>query len=215
MQKSRAQFISIFLMATLAVAIMTGLDSVWFTVQNNTDAMYRATNLSDLWVTVQNPRSRSSGELGGFRASRRWRSAILPTPTPIFPASPLHVYALDDRSVLDQPELQEGRFSKSGGGAVLDGAFAEAHGLKVGDFISIRLNGVWLRLPIEGLALSSEQVYAVKNSATFGPDPALYGFVMIPAGALESAYGQKVYNQISVKTEPGTDLAQVVQRRMP
>ena len=213
MKKSKAQFISIFIMATLAVAIMTGLDCVWFTVQNNTDAMYRATNLSDLWVTVQNP---SEQELWGIRridgvtqAEERF-SADADTDLPGKPT--LHVYALDDRSTLDQPELLEGRFGRSGGGAVLDSAFAKAHALKIGDSISIKLNGVWLRLPIEGLALSGEQVYTVKNSATFLPDPALYGFVMIHTGALESAYGQKVYNQISVKTEPGTDLAQVVQK---
>ena len=55
MKKSKAQFISIFIMATLAVSIMTGLDTVWFTVENNANDMYSSTNLSDLWVTVMNP----------------------------------------------------------------------------------------------------------------------------------------------------------------
>lgn len=212
-QKSKAQFISIFLMAALAVSIITGLDSIWFTVQHNTDAMYRATNLSDLWVTVQNP---SEQDLWGIekipgvtKAEKRF-SAEADTDLPGRPA--LHVYALEDRSTLDQPELQEGRFRKDGGGAVLDGSFAKEHGLKVGGTISIRLNGVWMRLPIDGLALSSEQVYAVKNAATIAPDPAAYGFVVIHTGALESVYGQEIFNQINVKTAPGTDLAQVVQK---
>lgn len=210
MQKSKAQFISIFIMATLAVSIMTGLDSIWFTVQNHADAMYRATNLSDLWVTVQNPSEQELHgilRIGGVTQAEKRFSADADTDLPGNPT--LHVYALGDGSTLDQPELQEGRFRKSGGGAVLDSAFARAHGLKVGDRISIKLNGIWVRLPIDGLALSSEQVFALKNSATVMPDPKTYGFVVMHAGALESVYGQKVYNQISVKAGPGADLSEV------
>ena len=213
MQKSKSQFASIFIMATLAVSIMTGLDSIWFTVQNHADAMYRATNLSDLWVTVQNPSEQELWgirQIGGVAEVEKRFSADADTDLPGNPT--LHVYALDDRSTLDQPELQEGRFSKSGGGAVLDSMFARAHGLKIGDRVSVKLNGVWVRLPIDGLALSSEQVFSLKNSATVLPDPAAYGFVVIHTGVLESVYGQKVFNQISVKTEPGTDLTQVEQK---
>ncbi|MGB8455616.1 MAG: ABC transporter permease [Anaerocolumna sp.] len=213
MQKSKTQFISIFIMATLAISIMTGLDSIWFTVQNHAYAMYRGTNLSDLWVTVMNPSEqdlRGIQRIDGVRQVEKRFSAEADTDLPGKPT--LHVYALNDRSTLDQPEMQEGQFRKSGGGAVLDSTFAKAHNLKAGDIISIKLNGVWLRLPIDGLALSSEQVYVVKNAATFVPDPMLYGFVVIHTSALEGVYGQKVYNQISVKTEPGTDLTQVVQK---
>ncbi len=213
MQKSKAQFISIFIMATLAISIMTGLDCIWFTVWNHTDTMYRGTNLSDLWVTVMNPSEQDLWgiqRIDGIKQVEKRFSAEADTDLPGKPT--LHVYALNDGSTLDQPEMQAGRFKKSGGGAVLDSAFAKAHNLKVGDTISIKLNGVWLSLPIDGLALNSEQVYAVKNAATLIPDPMLYGFVVIHTSALKSVYGQKVYNQISVKTEPGTDLKQVVQK---
>ena len=213
MEKSKAQFVSIFIMATLAISIMTGLDSVWFTVLNNANAMYRATNLSDLWVTVMNP---SEQELWGIQridgvthVEKRF-STDADTNLPGKPT--LRIYALDDRSILDQPELQEGQFSKSGSGVVLDSSFAKAHNLKVGDPISIKLNSVWIRLPIEGLALNSEQVYAVKNAASIFPDPSTYGFVMVHTSVLERAYGQKIYNQISVKTKPGTDLVYVAQK---
>lgn len=211
MKKSKAQFISLFVMATLAVTIMTGLDSIWFTVQNNANIMYQATNLSDLWVTVQNPSEQDLWAInriaGVIQVEKRF-SAEADTNLP--GNATLRVYALNDRSTLDQPEIQEGRFSKSG--AVLDSSFARAHSLKVGDTISIKLDGIWIRLPINGLAISSEQVSVVKNSATLIPDPTIYGFIVIHTGALESVYGQKIYNQISVKTAPGTDLKEVVQK---
>lgn len=164
MHNSKAQFISIFIMATLAVSLMTGLDSIWFTVQNHADAMYHATNLSDLWVTVANPSEqelRGIEKIPGVTEVEKRFSAEADTDLPGKPT--LHVYAMEDRSTLDQPEMQEGKFSKIGGSAVLDSDFAKAHNLKVGDHFSIKLNGVWLRLSIDGLALNSEQIYAVKK----------------------------------------------------
>lgn len=212
MRKSKVQFISIFIMATLAVFIMTGLDSIWFTVEKHADAMYRSANMSDLWVTVPNPSEQmvwGISKLDGVKLAEKRFTADADT---VLPGSPtLHVYALDGRSTLDQPELQEGKFSKSGG-AVLDSLFAKAHNLKTGDFISIKLNGRWLRLQIDGLALSGEHVFAVKNSASLAPDHSEYGFIIINTDALKSIYGQKIYNQISVKTLPGSDVAQLVQK---
>ena len=55
MKNAKAQFISIFIMAALSVTIVTGLDSVWKTVEDNTNIMYAATNISDMWIHVSNP----------------------------------------------------------------------------------------------------------------------------------------------------------------
>ena len=211
-QKSKSQFISIFIMATLAVFIMTGLDSIWYTVEKHSYNMYQSTNLSDLWVTVANPSEQQMwgiGKIEGVELVEKRFTAYADTDLPGGPT--LQVYALDDLSILDQPKLQKGKFGKSSG-AVLDSKFAEVYNLKIGDFITIKLNGVWMRLQIEGLALNSEHVFAVKNTATITPDHSDYGFIIIRTNALKSVYGQKVYNQISVKTAQGSDLASVVDR---
>jgi putative ABC transport system permease protein len=211
-QKSKSQFISIFIMATLAVFIMTGLDSIWYTVEKHSYNMYQSTNLSDLWVTVANPSEQQMwgiGKIEGVELVEKRFTAYADTDLPGGPT--LQVYALDDLSILDQPKLQKGKFGKSSG-AVLDSKFAEVYNLKIGDFITIKLNGVWMRLQIEGLALNSEHVFAVKNTATITPDHSDYGFIIIRTNALKSVYGQKVYNQISVKTAPGSDLASVVDK---
>ena len=55
MKNAKAQFISIFIMAALSVTIVTGLDSVWKTVEDNTNIMYAATNISYMWIYVSNP----------------------------------------------------------------------------------------------------------------------------------------------------------------
>lgn len=211
MRKSKAQFISIFIMAALAVFIMTGLDSIWFTVEKHADAMYRSANMSDMWVTVPNPSERmlwGISKLDGVNVVEKRFTADADVDLPGRPT--LHVYALDGRSILDQPELLNGKLSKSGG-AVLDSSFAKAHNLKTGDYISIKINDRWLRLKIDGLALSGEHVFAVKNSASITPNHSEYGFIIINTDVLKSIYGQKIYNQISVKVSPGADISQIVQ----
>jgi len=213
MQKSKSQFISIFIMATLAVFIMTGLDSIWYTVDKHADSMYHSTNLSDMWVTVVNPSEQQLWGVSKIDGVELVEKRFTIDADADLPGEPiLHVYALDDRSTLDQPEPEEGIFRRGGGGVVLDSKFAEVHKLKIGDYISIKINGKWLRLKIEGMALSSEHVFAVKNSASIVPDHSEYGFAIVRSGTLKSIYGQKIYNQISVKTTTDADIAQVVQK---
>ncbi|WP_411677566.1 ABC transporter permease [Caproicibacter sp.] len=210
MKQSKSQFISILIMATLAVSIVTGLDSIWFTIQKHADAMYRSTSLSDLWVTVANPSERQLWGIKQIDGVTRVEQRYCTDADTDLPGNPtLRVYALDDRSTLDQPDVQEGSFEKYGGGAVLDENFAESNGLKIGDVVSIKLNGAWVRVPITGLGLSSEQIFAVKNSASLMPDSKSFGFLVVHAGTMESVYGRKVYNQVSVRLASGTDVSQV------
>lgn len=213
MRKSKAQFISIFIMATLTVFIMTGLDSIWFTVEKHADSMYQSANMSDLWITVPNPSEQmvwGVSKIDGVKQIEKRFTADAETDLSGKPT--LHVYALDRKSTLDQPELTFGKYTKSDGGAVLDSSFAEAHNLKVGQYILIKLNERWVRLQIDGLALSGEHVFAVKNSASLTPNPSEYGFIIINTDTLKSIYGQKIYNQISVKVMPGTEISQIVQK---
>ncbi len=213
MKKSKAQFISIFIMATLAVSIMTGLDTVWFTVENNANDMYSSTNLSDLWVTVMNPSEQDFWAIEQINGVKHIEKRfVTEADTKLPKKATLRIYALDNGSSLDQPELQEGGFSKGAKNVVIDSSFAKIHNIKVGDTISIKLNGVWIDVKIEGIALNSEQVYAVKNTASIFPDSETHGFLMISSSVLERAYGQKIYNQISIKTKAGTDLVELVKK---
>ena len=212
MRKSKAQFISIFVMATLAIGILTGLDSLYKTVETHANNMYSATNLSDLWITVQNPSEKDLWRIRRIPGVKQVEKRFsIDAETNLTGNPTLHIYALSARSTLDQPEMQEGRFGKSGG-AVLDSTFAKTHRLKIGDSVSVKLNNVWIKLPIEGLALSSEQIFSLKNSASMTPDPNIYGFAIIRADALSGVYGQAVFNQISVKADSNAELTSIVRQ---
>jgi putative ABC transport system permease protein len=209
MQKSKAQFISIFIMAILAVSTVTGLDSIWKTIDDHADIMYAATNISDLWVNAANPTEKQLWSISRIKGVEKTEKRFTLNAITYLEGSPtLRIYTVSSQSTLDSPRLQEGRFT-SRGGAILDEAFAKAHGLKINDEISLEINDKWIRFPIEGLALSSEHIYSVKGSTSIIPDPEKYGFIVINEDMLKNAYGQKVYNQVCVKLSQDADVTRV------
>jgi len=208
-QKSKAQFISILVMATIAVSIVTGIDCLWKTVEEHSERMYAATNISDLWVNVAAPTEKELWSISRLKGVERIEKRFVVDALSDLKGSPtLRIYTASIQSTLDRPMLLEGNFS-SRSGAILDEVFAREHGLETGDDISIKINDKWVKLSIGGLALSSEHIYSVKGSTGTFPDHKKYGFVIINEDMLKGAYGQKVYNQVSVKLSSGADIKQV------
>lgn len=206
MQKSKVQFISILIMAALAVCIVTGIDSLWKTVDNNTNVLYTATNISDLWVNAANPTEKEIWSISRIKGVERVEKRFVMNALSNLEGKPtLCVYAISNESTLDQPKLLEGKYTGRGG-AILDEVFAREHGLKINDYIEIKISDKWVRFPIEGLALSSEHIYSVKGSTDTLPNPKKYGFVVINDNMLKSIYGQKIYNQICVKLSEDADI---------
>ncbi|MHB8061544.1 MAG: ABC transporter permease [Ruminiclostridium sp.] len=209
MQKSKAQFISIFIMATLSVTIVTGLDSVWKTIEDQANIIYAATNISDLWVNVANPTEKELWSISKIKGVEKIEKRFAYNALTGLKGSPtLHVYAISAQGMLDRPKLQQGSFS-SRGGAILDEAFAKEHKLKINDEIEVKINDIWISFPIEGLALSSEHIYSVKGTTTIIPDLRKYGFIFINEDRLKSIYDRQVFNQICVKLSPAADVSRV------
>lgn len=208
-KKSKVQFISILIMATLAVSIVTGIDSIWKTVEDHADIMYDATNISDLWVNVVNPTEKELWSISRIEGVEKAEKRLaLNALTDTESSSTLRVYTVSGKSTLDSPKLVKGRLS-SRGGAILDEAFARENGLEIDDEISLKINDKWVRFPIEGLALSSEHIYSVKGTTDTFPDHKKYGFIIINEEMIKGVYDQKIYNQICVKLNPGAGITSV------
>lgn len=209
MRKSKAQFISIFIMATLAVTIVTGLDSVWKTIEDHSGIMYAATNISDMWINVSNPTEKelwSVSRIDGVEKTEK--RFVINAITGLKGRPTLRIYAVSGQNTLDRPMLKQGGLS-SRSGAVLDEAFAKKHGLSIDDKVNLKINDKWVEFRVEGLALSSEHIYSVKGSTSIVPDSGKYGFIIINDDMLKSIYGAKVYNQICVRLSPAADVTRV------
>lgn len=200
MRKSLVQFVSIFLMSMIAVSIVTGLDSIWKTMEVRSEVMYRDTNLSDLWVMASNPSDRDlwkTERIKGVKAAERRLVMNCDADLPDTPT--LRLYAMESGYDIDKPYEMEGK-SLTKRGAVLDRSFAQANGLHTGDKIRIKVNDMWLEYTIEELALNSEHIFSIKDSSSLIPDAKSYGFIMVNMDTVTKAYeGNEVYNQIVLR----------------
>lgn len=208
-KNSKTQFISILIMAALAVCIVTGIDSIWKTIDEYTSVMYASSNISDLWVNVANPTEKEIWSISRIKGVEKVEKRFVVNALSNLDGSPtLCVYAISNKSTLDQPMLLKGSFSVRGG-AILDEVFAREHGLKINDDIEVKISDKWVAFPIQGFALSSEHIYSVKSSTNTLPNPKKYGFIVIDDNMLKSVFGQKIYNQICVKLSADADVNQV------
>lgn len=82
-------------------------------------------------------------------------------------------------------------------------AFAEAHGLTVGDPLTVIIQGRLQRLTITGIALSPEFIYQIRPGDLF-PDFARYGLLWMNRSAVEAAFGMTgAFNSLTVTLAPG------------
>lgn len=94
--------------------------------------------------------------------------------------------------------------------AVVLEAFADAHGLEIGDVIPATLYGGRVELVIVGVALSPEYVYVVAPGQLF-PDERLYGVVWMGRRALARAVNQDgAFNEAVVRLSRGASEAAVI-----
>lgn len=209
MKNAKAQFISIFIMAVLSVTIVSGLDSVWKTVEDNTNIMYAATNISDMWIYVSNPTEKQMWGISKIQGIEHIEKRFTLNAMSDMAGRPtLKLYAVSDQNALDRPLLQQGSL-ESKRGAIIDESFAKEHGLGIHDKINLKLNNKWATFDIEGLALSSEHIYSIKGTTSIMPDSSKYGFIIIHENMLKGIYGQIIYNQICVQLSPNADISRV------
>ncbi|MFP4056254.1 MAG: ABC transporter permease [Candidatus Brocadiia bacterium] len=92
--------------------------------------------------------------------------------------------------------------------AIVDEAFAQAHGLKPGDRIPVLLLDKRHEVLVVGTAMSPEFVYVMPPSGGLAPDPARYAVLYMPREFLERSCDlQGAYNQLVGKVHDRSDTA--------
>ncbi|MDR2502326.1 MAG: ABC transporter permease, partial [Oscillospiraceae bacterium] len=160
MGRHKTQFISIFLMAFLAIFIYTGVGGEWRGLQKSADDFYNATNLADAFVYgsgFTEEQAEAVKALSGVSAvERRLELSAVGD----FENSPaLNLYFIENGEIAG-PYLMEGNpFDKADtDGIWLDKRFADAHDLKPGDTVRFAKNGIKMEKTIRGLIYTAEQV---------------------------------------------------------
>lgn len=114
--------------------------------------------------------------------------------------------------VLNRLHLREGGLPESGRAdqVVVSDAFAEAHGLRAGDALTLIVDGRLVRASISGVAVSPEFVYQISPSDLL-PDYRRYGILWMNRRALARAYGMDgAFNNVVATLQAGAAEAPVI-----
>lgn len=197
MKRSISQFISIFIMSMLAVIVITGLDTIWATLEKHSQDIYTTVSASDIWITVSNPSEQDMWKIRQVEGVKNAERRLLDSAKVDLEGKPkLTVYAAPPTNTLDQPFITEKIHMKSTG-AVLDQKFAAAHNLELGDKIKIKLNDYWLQYEIIGFGINAEHISAIEDLM---PNHFKYGFIMVDIESVKEAYYDSAYyNQIQIQ----------------
>ena len=149
----KIQFISIFLMAFLAVFIFTGVSSEAISLEENVNSYYQDTNLADGWIFASHVDDDFVDEVYDLSPTAQTERQVVLSSTADFNTDPeIKLHFLEDNEI-SKPYVVEGKeFDlKDEDGVWLDKSFADNKSLEVGDKITFKFNGMEIEKKIRGL----------------------------------------------------------------
>ena len=210
MRKTPMQFASIFLMAFLTLWLYAGVTSQWYGIEQYLNQYNAETNLAHMWAyggIFSEGDVREVLRMPGITQAQRRLRVSAEGQGENKPA--LTLYFLEDNAI-NMPTLIEGApfdFTRKAAQSIwLDGRFAEASGLHIGDTIAFSMDDITMKMTIAGLVYSSEHVF-FKGGADLFPDYSKAGFGFCSVSAFPVQEYQVIpWNELLIKGDD-TDLA--------
>ena len=186
MRRAMMQFLSIVLLCSLGTLLFSALDGVSRMAQATIDVYFGQNGLADFWVQllqVDRDTLLTLRSIEGVEAVRARAVADLETTLPGEPT--LNVAAYSGAMDINVPLLLDGETLNETDlrGCLLQGAFAQAHGLNVGDRVTVKWAQEEYSFIIRGTVYSPEYICVTDNVY---PNPDEYGYMLINAEAMQT-----------------------------
>jgi putative ABC transport system permease protein len=214
--KSQALAIALVVMCGVGTYIM--FLSTLGALRTTQDSYYRDYRFAEVFASLkrapQTLRQRIEAIEGVDQVETRVLAQVrLDMPGFSEPVSGLMVSSAEGgRQGLNALHLRAGRLPVAGHAdeVVVSNAFAQAHGLQLGDRFDAILNGRRQALRVVGAALSPEFIQQMRPGSVF-PDYKRFGVMWMARDALGQAYDmQGAFNEIALNLRPGADPQAVI-----
>lgn len=202
MKQSFMQFLSIVILCSLGTLIFAGLDGCANLAQGTIDVYFEENNLSDYWISLPSADRNALLKLRGIEGvgdvCARF-SLDLDTTLPGEPT--INVTGYEGPMNINRPLVAEGEILQQTDlrGCLVQAGFAEAHGLEIGDRVTVEMQGEEFGFVIRGKIFSPEFICVTQGTY---PNPKEYGYILINAQAMPSV----PLTQMVVTLENGADL---------
>lgn len=185
MARSLMQFLAMLLLCALGTWVFSGLDATWRMLELSIESHFEGGHLADAWIKSASFSQRQLLQLKHLDGIEHIQARVaLEMDAPDLGDSvSLQVDAYDGDMAINTPLLRDGELLNMSDlrGCLLEEQFAQAHGLTVGDNITLDIVGQRQNFVIRGIILSAEYMLTTKDVT---PDPEHYGFMYISAKAV-------------------------------
>ena len=204
LKSQKWQFIAVIFLVFLGVALYTSFYMSYLNLSKTYDTFYEKTNFEDLAVTLNpaNPAPEKLlsevrkidgvqevyGRLSAYGTFERENNRVT-----------LKLLSIPEELTVNRLVIVDGNYPDAGEkGVVLLKKFADYQGIKVGEFISVSINGKKVNLKVTGLAFSPEFIWIVE-SGSWMTTPKTFGIAFIPQKTLEKILGvENVITEVHV-----------------
>ena len=212
--KHKTQFVSIFLMAFLALFIYAGIGGEWRGLQKSADSFYENTNLADVFVYGS---GFDDNALSAVQNISDIKTVTRRTEIPSvvsFDNNPEIALFFCESGDISKPFLLEGKAfdPTDADGIWLCKRFADAKDLKVGDFIELSFLGQKIKKEIKGIIYSSEAVF-LSQAEGLVPDFGSKGYAYLSHKAFPIPE-MFVYSTLLIKTDVPSGLEEQLSKAL-
>lgn len=179
--QNRTQFISIFLMAFLGLFIFAGIDAESNGIGVSTEQYYNATRLADDWVIGENFTTDEVHLLEQLDCIDFVDRKLLVEAKAVVENQEYDMELnFVDTLQSSHPCIVEGKeFDATEEGVWVEGAFARARNLHVGDYLLLKYEGKEFEEEIKGIIIHPEYIYYSLNGDSMMPCYGDYGFAYL------------------------------------
>ncbi|MCR4658243.1 MAG: ABC transporter permease [Lachnospiraceae bacterium] len=199
---SKVQFLSIFLMSLLGIFVFVGLDSECNGMRVHESRFYEGARLADLWAQGTAFKEADIDKAEYIPNIKKAELRLKLDGKAVIRGNELDLSMLFmDGNEISRLHLTDGEpYVKGASGVWLDFNFLKKQGLKIGDKLSMKVNGNTFEQEIKGTVYHPEYVYFLPDAAAMMPDYGAYGAAFMDFKAYPDSK-QAYYNQMILDVE--------------
>ncbi len=200
------QFLSVFLMALIGVAIYVGMEGTWFGLKTAVNDYYKNTDLASAWVYGMNITEADADEIKKLDCVTDVSLSMSVNVTMKADDEPsIKLIATDNNSISKPVTIDGEEFDADSDGIWVDKDFADKRDIKVNDTITLSYGKANKDFNVKGIILSPEYVYYTGSATTFMPDHNKYGYAMIGTSNAEKFLGKIINNEVKIMLSDNAD----------
>lgn len=219
----KGQVIAVALVIASGTALLIMSLSALSSLRITADAYYQRYGFAEIFANVKRAPERLRERIAAIPGVQSVETRVvaystIDVPNIAAPVTGLLISVPTDRQpLLNRIALRAGRMPEPSrtNEAVIHEPFAEAHGLRLGDSVTVLLNGAKRKVRIVGIALSPEYVYAIAPGGLM-PDDKHFGLLWMGRKTLAAAYDlDGAFNDISLGLLRGVNPEGVIEHLDP